>query len=142
MDMRGAAALFFGRYPLEARLARLWSNWGMVMGGELALSARPLGRRGRILLVGGEDALVLQELSLQRDEMLERANAFMDEAFFTDVHVSLGLGRLPLDALPLNPTLRRARAPLPVLSGPPLRGDDAVARSYAAFAAAAGADKH
>ena len=125
--------------PEQARLARLWQNWSMVMGPDIAPLAWPLGHRNSTLLVGGEDAMVMQELSMLTGEMLERANAFMDGPFFTDVKVSLALGKNPLDSVAtVLETHRR-----PVLEvGPPLTGlhlaemdpQSPVARCYARFA--------
>lgn len=123
----------------QGRLVRLWQHWDMVMGPELASIAWPLGHRGTILLVGGEDAMSMQELSMQQDEILERVNAFMDEKLFTEVRVSLSLGKNPLNgslALPparTRPVLERGPAPSGMylaLMDP----DSAVAKCYARFA--------
>jgi len=134
---REAVERLLGRYPRKVRLARLWQYWSMAMGPELAPLARPLGERKGVLLIGGEDAMVMQELVMMRDEILERANAFMDETFFTDVHVSLGMGKRPLDALPPPAPARRREAQfIPRLDGSALRGadpDSPAARCYAAF---------
>jgi hypothetical protein len=108
----------------------------MVMGPELAPLAWPLGERKGVLLIGGEDAMIMQELAMMRDEILERANAFMDERFFTDVHVGLSLGKHPLDGLAPPPSRGRDPKVLPKLDGSALRAadpDSSVARCYAAF---------
>ncbi|MEG2172869.1 MAG: DUF721 domain-containing protein [Desulfovibrionaceae bacterium] len=125
--------------PEQARLIRLWQNWPMVMGPELAPLAWPLGHRNAVLLVGGEDAMSMQELSLQSGEILERVNAFMDEPFFSEVRVSLALGKNPLDSVMAVPAPRqRPRLePGPAPSGLYLTVMDAssaVARCYARFA--------
>jgi len=136
VSMREAVDQLLRRYPRKALLARLWQNWSMVMGPELAPLAWPLGERKGVLLIGGEDALVMQELVMMRDEILERANAFMDAIFFADVHVSLSLGKRPLDGLAPPPPRRRAPEILPKLDGTALRGvdpDTPAARCYAAF---------
>lgn len=86
-----------GQDPRREHLEQLWKNWGMVMGEEIAALARPLGHREGRLLVGGEDNLVLQELSYYAPEILERANAFMDEEFFGKIELYLLEGRTPLD---------------------------------------------
>lgn len=125
--------------PEQAMLTRLWQHWSMVMGPDLAGLAWPLGHRNGALLVGGEDAMAMQELSLMADEILERANAFMGERFFATVKVSLALGKNPLDTALAPP---RATPPL-LESGPPLSGaylasmpaDSAVARAYARYVA-------
>jgi len=124
------------RYPRKARLARLWQHWSMVMGPELAPLALPLGASKGVLLVGGEDAMAMQELVMMRDEMLERANAFMDEQFFTEAHVSLSLGKRPLDGLTPPPARERGPRILPKLDGSALGCVDPgspAARCYAAF---------
>lgn len=130
-----------GSSPDQARLSLLWRHWEIVMGAELAPLARPLGHRDAILLVGADDAMSLQELHLQSDEILERVNAFMEKPFFRTVKVSLILGKTELDG-----PLRRAAAfeedcpPLPrsAADGRYLEGmdpDSPVARAYARFAA-------
>jgi hypothetical protein len=124
------------RHPHKARLARLWQHWSMAMGPELAPLAWPLGERKGVLLVGGEDAMVMQELAMMRDEISERANAFMDEHFFTDLRISLSMGKRPLDGLAPLPARRRAPQLIPQLDGSALRGadpDSPAARCYAAF---------
>jgi hypothetical protein len=136
VSAREAVERLLRRYQRKARLARLWQHWSMVMGPELAPLAWPLGERKGVLLVGGEDALIMQELAMMRDEILERANAFMDERFFTDLHVSLSLGKRPLDGLPPPPSRGRDPKILPRLDGSALRAadpDSAAARCYAAF---------
>ena len=136
VSAREAVERLLRRYPRKARLARLWQNWSMVMGPELAPIAWPLGERKGALLIGGEDAMVMQELVMMRDEFLERANAFMDERFFTDVHVSLSLGKRPLDGLTTPSSRVRGPKILPKLDGSALHGadpDSPAARCYAAF---------
>ncbi|MCL2124292.1 MAG: DciA family protein, partial [Desulfovibrionaceae bacterium] len=54
LSAREAVERLLRRYPRKTRLARLWGNWSMVMGPELALLAWPLGERKGVLLVGGE----------------------------------------------------------------------------------------
>ena len=133
------------REQLEQRrhLTRLWQHWDMVMGAELATLAIPLGVRQHSLLIGGEDAMALQELSLMAEEILERANAFMGTAHFSEVRVSLPQGKPDLRACPHPDTPFPAAAP-PLPWGPPLTGDllgafspdNPAARCYAAYVAA------
>lgn len=125
-------------------LARLWECWDMVMGQELASLAIPLGRRGTTLIVGGEDAMALQELSMQKKEMLERANAFtgafLDEPAFTRVQVEHLMGREGLNRprafapvkMPPSPLSRPAN--LGRLAGV-LDPEGAVGKCYAAYLA-------
>lgn len=130
---------------LEQRrhLARLWQHWDMVMGTELATLAIPLGVRQHSLLIGGEDAMALQELSLMAEEILERVNAFMGTAHFSEVRVSLPQGKPDLRTCPHPDTPPPDAAP-PLPWGPPLTGslldastaDNPAARCYAAYVAA------
>ena len=79
-------------HGMQARhhmLTALWQNWDIVMGTELAPLAHPLGHRGNILLVGGDDSCAMQELSYAVPEILERVNAFMDEEYFHKVELHL-----------------------------------------------------
>jgi hypothetical protein len=76
----------------QGRLVQLWRHWRTVMGPDLADLAIPLGTRKRVLLVGGEDTLAIQELSYQVPEMLERVNAFMTEDQFDKVELRLAPG--------------------------------------------------
>ncbi|MDR2695824.1 MAG: DUF721 domain-containing protein [Deltaproteobacteria bacterium] len=135
VSAREAVERLLRRYPHKARLARLWQNWSMAMGPELAPLAWPLGARKGVLLIGGEDAMAMQELAMMREEILERANAFMDEPFFTDVRMSLSLGKRPLDGL-TPPARGQIPKILPRLDGSALQGADPgspAARCYAAF---------
>ncbi|HIU18250.1 MAG TPA: DUF721 domain-containing protein [Candidatus Avidesulfovibrio excrementigallinarum] len=95
-----------------ARLTQLWKNWDHVMGPDLAELAFPLGHRRSTLVVGGSDNLALQELSFQTEEILERANAFMDEPFFERVELQLALGRMPLGhTAGIQPSTRKRPEP-------------------------------
>ncbi|BAV92395.1 DUF721 domain-containing protein [Candidatus Desulfovibrio trichonymphae] len=78
-----------GGGPERERLVQLWNNWAMVMGPELTSLALPLGARRDLLLIGAEDAMTMQELHLQIDEILQRVNAFMESRFFSGVNIAL-----------------------------------------------------
>ena len=127
-----------GGDPVRLRLVQLWRHWEMVLGPELAPLARPLGHHKDTLLIGAEDAMLMQELHLQSGEILERVNAFMEGPFFAAVKVSLCFQRTELDNI-VAPTPR----PLPAAERPQLTGsalegmraDSAVARCYARFVA-------
>lgn len=122
----------------QARLVQLWRHWPMVMGDMLAPLGFPLGHKEKTLLVGAEDAMALQELAMQSEEILERVNAFMSEAFFTKVNVSLMQNKPDL-ARPRPPAQQPGKpAPLPP---PPKLGaklahmdpDSPVTRCYQAW---------
>ncbi|MDR3176063.1 MAG: DUF721 domain-containing protein [Desulfovibrio sp.] len=87
--------------PWQGRLKELWRHWDMVAGEEIARVGRPLGygSKDRSLLLGVDDAMALQELSLQRDDILERSNAFMNETFFLNLKVRLRRDQTDLSAL-------------------------------------------
>lgn len=123
-----------GKEARPAHLEQLWKNWDMVMGPDLAPLAQPLGHRRHLLLVGGEDHLVLQELSYAAPEILERVNAFMDEPFFERVELHLLFGKRPLNLvtdtpLPGPPPLIRP----PRLGGLNLDPASPVGRCYQAY---------
>lgn len=98
-----------GGTPGRAGLQNLWDNWETALGAELAELARPLGHRerrqkaddagthgtarGAVLLLGAEDAMLLQELRFRGGEILARVNGFLGQAYFSEVRVSLPLGR-------------------------------------------------
>ena len=130
-----------GGSPDQARLSLLWRHWEIVMGAELAPLARPLGHRDSLLLVGADDAMTVQELHMQGDEILERVNAFMEKPFFRTVKVSLVLDKAELDGPPRRAApFEELRPPLPrsAADGRYLGGMDPaspVARAYARFAA-------
>lgn len=122
----------------KAMQTRLWQNWDMVMGPELAALAWPLAVRGTTLVIGGEDNLALQELSFMTPEILERANAFMAAPAFEKVALELVMGRRPLDQPPdMQPQVRVREAPPmpPGLGGPlhEMRPDSPVTRCYLAY---------
>lgn len=119
------------------RLVQLWRHWEMVLGPELAPLARPLGHHGDSLLIGAEDAMLMQELHLQSGEILERVNAFMEGPFFSCVKLSLCFRRTELDSIvappapPPRPPLERPRLTGDALAG--MRPDSPVARCYARY---------
>lgn len=143
-----------GGTPERAGLQRLWDNWETALGADLAALAIPLGHhagrpparaesaQGATLLLGAEDAMLLQELRFRADEILARVNAFLGQPYFSAVQVSLPLGRRAPERSRRQAeeaaSFREERsegAPLP--SGIFLDGmdpDSPVARCYARFA--------
>ncbi|WP_415964922.1 DciA family protein [Desulfovibrio piger] len=127
-----------GASPEQAKLSRLWRSWDAVLGPDLAPLARPLGHHDDKLLIGAEDAVLLQELYYMGPEIVRRANDFLQEDFFTAVKVSLMLDHQDLDAP--SPVLERSagrpQEELPAPSGASLGlmdPESAVARCYARF---------
>jgi hypothetical protein len=82
--------------PWQGRIKELWRHWDLVAGPEISRLGRPLGHTDKTLFLGVEDAMAMQELSLQRDEILERSNAFMNEKFFLDLKVRLRQDQIDL----------------------------------------------
>lgn len=86
----------------RGKLNQLWMQWEKVMGSYIASLSYPLGQEDGVLLVGADDAMAMQELSLLSLEILERANEHMGEDFFTKTTPRLMQGR---------PNLARRRSP-------------------------------
>ena len=127
-----------GASPEQAKLSRLWRSWDAVLGPDLAPLARPLGHHDDRLLIGAEDAVLLQELYYMGPEIVRRVNEFLQEDFFTAVKVSLMLDHQDLDAP--SPVLERSagrpQEEVPAPSGASLGlmdPESAVARCYARF---------
>lgn len=138
-----------GGTPERAGLQSLWDNWETVLGPELAALAQPLGHHqpgkgdggtGRAaLLLGVEDAMLMQELRFRGEEILERVNGFLGRAYFCEVKVSLPLGRsAPVRSREQAPPVGMADTTPPCAArGTFLSGMDSaspVARCYARFA--------
>lgn len=127
-----------GASPEQAKLSRLWRSWDAVLGPDLAPLARPLGHHDDKLLIGAEDAVLLQELYYMGPEIVRRVNEFLQEDFFTAVKGSLMLDHQDLDAP--SPVLERSagrpKEEVPAPSGASLGlmdPESAVARCYARF---------
>ena len=127
-----------GASPEQAKLSRLWRSWDAVLGPDLAPLARPLGHHDDKLLIGAEDAVLLQEFYYMGPEIVRRVNEFLQEDFFTAVKVSLMLDHQDLDAP--SPVLERSagrpKEEVPAPSGASLGlmdPESAVARCYARF---------
>lgn len=125
----------------QTRLAQLWRNWRMVMGPDLADLAIPLGTRKRALLIGGEDTMIMQELSFQIPEILERVNAFMEAERFDKVELRLQPGLAVSQARLLATNVPSGILPKPLPPRPAKLGgltdllpaDSPIGRCYAAY---------
>ena len=73
----------------QLRLIRLFRLWDDILGEYLCSIARPIGHRGKILLVGCFDSCAMQELAFAVVEILERVNAFMQEKAFEKVELHM-----------------------------------------------------
>jgi hypothetical protein len=121
----------------RVRLVALWRAWSEVLGSHLAEMAKPLGSRGRTLVLGADEPLVMQELGFLAPEILARVNAFLGQEHFDKVVFELIDGRIPLDGIGERASASdhpRPKAPQ-ALGGLEhlLRSDSAVARSYQAY---------
>lgn len=79
-------------------LVQLWDAWGDLMG-EMASVARPLGHRGRKLVLAAEDPMVMQEAQFLGPMILDKINGFFGEEVFDKVVFELLNGRVPLDGV-------------------------------------------
>lgn len=97
-SVQDAIGIFFKRHKGREKLhiVNLWECWPMVMGDDLKDMAMPLGAKDRMLFVGAEDNMVMHELQFFAQEILDRANTFMDEDYFTKVRFELLQNRIPL----------------------------------------------
>ncbi len=82
-----------GRHYLFIKLCR---HWPEVVGSELAALAAPLGRRQNTLILGARDSIVIQELTLQQWEILDKIHSFCDCVLFDKLRVELLKGRASL----------------------------------------------
>lgn len=140
MSVTDALSVFLNKRGGEehTRLTMLWDHWEMVMGAELASLAIPLGRKKEVLHLAAEDSMAAQDIVMQSGEILERANAFMNETYFSRIQVELVMGRndLSLKRPEIRPIPPEYHAPRPKGLGA-LRGsfepESPVARCYEAY---------
>lgn len=134
----GGVARLLGRLDGQGRgqSARVWPHWAQVVGPTLAAHVRPLAVRGRTLVVGGQEPVILQEMSYFQLEMLERINGFLGQEVFDKIVFELLSGRVPLDAAVVarRPACREAPRP-GSLGGLErlLTEDSAVGRAYRTY---------
>lgn len=79
-------------------LVQLWRVWDDLMG-EMAPLARPLGHRGKKLILAAEDPMVMQEAQFLSPMILNKVNGFFGQEFFDKVTFELLNGRVPLDGV-------------------------------------------
>lgn len=77
-----------GGSPVRIRLAALWQAWPEVMGKEFSWIT-PLGHKEGTLFIGVQNAMEIQELTLQAPQILELVNDFMEREYFTSLRISL-----------------------------------------------------
>lgn len=121
---------------LELAIARLWRHWAEVLGPDMAQFVRPLGRRKSTMLLGAANSLVMQEFSFFGPQILEKANAFLGNAYFQKVQLELMGGRPALDESLLPPPPPKATPPVPSPLGnllPCMDPNSAVSSCYRAY---------
>lgn len=77
----------------------LWKQWEQVMGEPLAAYIFPLGRKGKVLMVGAKDSLFLQEAHFLSLEILNKVNNFLGQQAFDKVQVKLLRNETPLNRI-------------------------------------------
>lgn len=118
-------------------LSRLWEHWTEAVGESIAEVARPLGHRGTTLVIGVEDHMLAQDLTMYSPAILEQANQFLGMNFFDKVRVDLLGDHVSLDTLEsstalVNPLKPRKPHRLGDLAGK-LDPDSPIARCYEAY---------
>jgi Protein of unknown function (DUF721). len=94
---RGGAAVF--------ERMRLWRQWEEAVGQDIASLGQPLGSRDSVLEVMAYDSMAMQDLKMQADILLERANTLMGGNPLTAVTFSLPDSRKPLSLPPQRPPM-------------------------------------
>ncbi|WP_029896010.1 DUF721 domain-containing protein [Desulfohalovibrio reitneri] len=116
---------------------RLWRSWREVLGDELADMVRPLGIRGRTLVLGAEGPMVMQELSFLAPDIVTKCNVFLGRELFDKATFELLHDRVPLDVERAASPQKARPAPRPPENLGGLErlkeSDDPVGRSYRAY---------
>lgn len=110
-----ALSVFFKENNSEAQhaLYGLWQNWTKILGEELAELGVPLGHKESTLIIGADDNMAMQELSMQSIEILERVNDHMRSNFFRKVSVVLMQGRRNLAQQRPKRSIEPLQPPMP-----------------------------
>lgn len=115
LSVKAALADFLAKRDGSFRLHlnALWLNWDIVLGDDLAGLGKPLSYKNKILIIGAEDSMALQDLSMQATDILERANAFMNQEYFEKIRVVLMQGKRALNEARVPRSPRPPARPLP-----------------------------
>lgn len=73
----------------KSRMASLWSNWNAVVGEDLGGGVEEIDEKGRTLILKVADAMMMQEIGFRKEEILEKANAFLGSSHFDNVRLTL-----------------------------------------------------
>ncbi len=88
-----------GYSEIQKKINILYDHWDMTLGEELAQIAFPIGHRGKILLIAGEDSISMNELTYAKDDILERVHTFLEEEYFEKIELHLLHDKTPLNKL-------------------------------------------
>lgn len=126
--------------PHQDILRDLWNNWDMVCPEEIISLISPYSCKGRVLYLGAENPVDLQEIRMYYAELLERINVFLAsyglENYFERLEFSLLHGKKSLlerEAIPQHIT--NVYPPRPKNYGQKIdfHGNKSLERCYEAF---------
>ncbi len=120
--MKQASEIIFDFFKKRGRgeklkLITLWKNWNKIMGDGLCKMAKPIGTKGRTLIIGVEDSILMQELSFFSDNILEKIEQFLGYQPFDKIMYKLLEDRTSLDGMFVEVKKTPYIPKLPVLSG-------------------------
>lgn len=121
------------------KLRPLWRDWDQVAG-EFSRWVKPLGHKGRELLLGVSDAVAMAEAHYLGQWIVDSANAYLGEERFDGFHLALLDGRPTLADLakpPSRPTFLSTSPKLFGTSQRLLTDEGPVGRAYRAALARA-----
>lgn len=78
----------------RAKLSELWQLWPKVVGEDAASQVEVLGHKNGVLLLGVEDAMQMQEMCYQAEEIRIKCNEFLRADYFKSVRLEV-VGRKP-----------------------------------------------
>lgn len=73
----------------RCELVHLWQNWPQVVGENFASNVEIKGHKNGVLMLGVEDSLLMQELSYETNEVLEKINEYLGEKYFKEIRLNL-----------------------------------------------------
>lgn len=96
-DMRNAMPEMLKELDSDGslRLVRVWRQWDEMLG-EFASMVRPLGHRGKTLILYAEDPMIAAEAAYFSQIITDRINSHFGEEIFDKVRFELLNGRVPL----------------------------------------------
>lgn len=69
---------------IQKRLV-LWTQWEKIMGSPIIDLGFPIETKGKNIIMGAQNSMAMQELSMLAPTILHRANTFLGERLFTKV---------------------------------------------------------